>query len=110
MATVDDAVDAALATVRRQLFERGLTSTGTIVRACKRADFNGNGQLDRKEFDECLRSAGVFLPAADVSLLFRRFDITGDGNVSYDEFLRALKVGYPHIGRAAPRSVVSLDR
>lgn len=47
-----DAVDAVLVKVRQQLFERGLVSPGTILRACKRADWNGNGKLDKKEFEE----------------------------------------------------------
>lgn len=77
--------------VRTQLFNRGVTSTGTIIRACARADYSGNKQLDRKEFDEVLKSVGVFVSSQELGLLFRRFDKTGDGNITYDEFLTAVK-------------------
>lgn len=93
MATPADVMQELLTRVRKQLFDRGLVSCGTVLRACKRADWNGNGKLDKKEFEECLKSCGVFLSSQDVSALFRAFDITGDGNVTYDEFLTALKVG-----------------
>lgn len=92
MATTDDAVNLLLEKVRKQMFDRGLVSCGTIVRACKRADWNSNGKLDKAEFDECLKSVGVYLGTAEIGLLFRRFDITGDGNITYDEFLTALRV------------------
>jgi Ca2+-binding EF-hand superfamily protein len=89
MATPADVLQELLARVRKQLFDRGLVSCGTVLRACKRADWNGNGKLNKKEFEECLK---LCASAQDVSALFRAFDITGDGNVTYDEFLTALKV------------------
>ena len=87
-----DPTSELLTKVRTQLFNRGVTSTGTIIRACARADYSGNKVLDRPEFDEVLKTVGVFVTAPELSLLFRRFDKTGDGAVSYDEFITAIKV------------------
>ena len=87
-----DSVEELLVKVRTQLFHRGITSTGTIIRACARADSSGNKLLDRTEFDEVLKSVGVFVSSQELGLLFRRFDKTGDGSISYDEFLTAIKV------------------
>ena len=49
------ALEELLVKVRSQLFARGVTSTGTIIRACSRADWNSSKSLDAKEFDECMR-------------------------------------------------------
>ena len=92
MATAADSLEVLLDKVRKQLFDRGLVSCGNLQRACKRADDNRNGKLDKREFEDCLRTCGVFLTSQEVGLLFRRFDITGDGSITYDEFLKAIKV------------------
>lgn len=41
---------------------------------------------------QVLRTAGIFLPVGDINLLFRKFDIDGEGSVTYQEFLTSLKV------------------
>ena len=89
---LDAVVEGALAKLRRQLFERGITGTNGLARAFKTADFNGNKKLDPEEFTEALQFAGLFLPKPEVSALFRKFDRTHDGSVDYDEFLRGVKV------------------
>ncbi len=63
-----------------------------MARAFKTADFNGNKKLDPEEFTEALQFSGLFLPAHEVSALFRKFDRTRDGSIDYDEFLRGIKV------------------
>jgi len=89
--SLDTAVDAALAKLRRQLFEKGISGTNGLARAFKTADFNGNKKLDPEEFVEALQFAGLFLPAREVSALFRKFDRSRDGSIDYDEFLRGVK-------------------
>lgn len=92
MASAEDALNELLGKVRQQLFARGLVTPGTLLLACKRADDNGNGKLDKREFDEVLRLVGVFLSSQEIGLLFKRFDLSGDGAISYDEFLTVVKV------------------
>lgn len=58
-----------------------------------RADFNGNKKLDSREFDDVASLVGIFLTKQEKSLLFRALDRSEDGNIDYDEFLRALAGG-----------------
>lgn len=103
--SLDAGVEGALAKLRRQLFERGITGTNGLARAFKTADFNGNKKLDPEEFNEALQFAGLFLAAREVSALFRKFDRSGDGNIDYEEFLRGVKVcGGAQWGPRSPRN------
>ncbi len=38
-----------------------------------------------------MSSIGVFLSKPEQGLLFRKFDRTGDGSISYDEFITAVR-------------------
>lgn len=60
---------------------RGMGSLGNLGRAFKRTDWNGNKKLDRDEFDDALRSVGVFLKSQELSAVFRAFDMDGSGAV-----------------------------
>jgi len=109
--SVDTAVEAAMDKLRAQMFERGAKGTHGIKRAFKIADFNGNGKLDREEFDEAMAFAGLFLTKAEGSALFSKFDKDGDANIDFTEFLRGL-VGNLNERRSAmvERCFAILDR
>lgn len=47
--------------------------------------------LDRYEFEWALVENGHRLSPAEMERLFKYFDRNGDGRVSYDEFIRALR-------------------
>lgn len=53
---------------------------------------NGNGCLEKLEFQEFLTSMGVFLSTQELRIVFENFDMNGDGQISYPEFLATLKV------------------
>ena len=72
---------AALRRVRSDMATRGMGSLGNLGRAFKRTDWNGNKKLDRDEFDDALRSVGVFLKSQELSAVFRAFDMDGSGAV-----------------------------
>lgn len=67
----------------------GIKSIGRIFRAM---DDNGNGQLDVDDFRWGFIDYGFNLTKEEAQRLLEHFDRDGNGVVSYDEFLRALKV------------------
>jgi len=54
-------------------------------------DFNGNKKLDSGEFEQALAAFGLFPKKVELQALMKFYDVDGDGNVSYDEFLRGLR-------------------
>ncbi len=72
----------ALRQVRQDLALRKQGSVKNMGLAFKRADWNGNKRLDRQEFDDALRSVGVFLKSQQLSAVFRAFDKDDSGAVS----------------------------
>ena len=65
-------------------------------------DFNGNKKLDAGEFEQALGAFGyetlsltlpcrLFPKKVELQALLKYYDVDGDGNVSYEEFLRGLR-------------------
>ncbi|KAF4649122.1 hypothetical protein FOL47_002402 [Perkinsus chesapeaki] len=61
-------------------------------------DDDGDGKLNKEEFNKFLTEIGVRNDQAR-SQLFRRFDSDSSGAVDYDEFLRAIRGLRPPLGR-----------
>jgi calcyphosin len=66
----------------------GIRSLGVIFR---RFDHNGNKKLDKDEFTEALAACQIFPKVVEIQALMKYYDVDGDGNVSYEEFLRGLR-------------------
>ena len=68
---------------------------GVGIRALKRIfnqmDFNGNKKLDASEFEQALAAFGIFPKKVELQALMKFYDVDGDGNISYDEFLSGLR-------------------
>lgn len=88
--SVDERVEKINNKLRTQLFQKGVKGLKGLARTFKIADFSGNKQLDKDEFEEALSFAGLFLKKDETSLLFSYYDTTSDGNISYDEFVKGL--------------------
>lgn len=84
-------VEKTLVKLRTQLFDKGAKGLHGIARAFRIADFDGSGQLDREEFEECLQFAGLFISSQETSALFKYFDRNGEGSVDFEEFLTTLR-------------------
>ncbi len=56
-------------------------------RVFTKADTDGSGNLDRKEFKEALKAAGLGLTRKDINLIMTTADIDRDGVISYEEFI-----------------------
>jgi Ca2+-binding EF-hand superfamily protein len=54
-------------------------------------DFNGNGKLDSSEFEQALASFGLFPKKVELQALIKHYDVDGDGNITYEEFIRGLR-------------------
>lgn len=54
-------------------------------------DDNGNKKLDLYEFENALNTYGLFPKKQDLQALMKYYDIDGDGNITYEEFLRGMR-------------------
>ena len=62
------------------------------IKSFQEFDANGNGFLEKLEFQEFLISMGVFLSTQELRVVFDSFDTNSDGKISYPELLATLKV------------------
>jgi len=67
-------------------------------------DHNHSMTLDRHEFENAVAHWQLGLSKQDVDSLFNRFDVCGDGEIDYDEFLRVVR------GPMNARRVALVDR
>lgn len=54
-------------------------------------DNNGNKKLDQAEFTEALAQYGLFPKVVEIQALMKFYDVDGDGNITYEEFIRGLR-------------------
>lgn len=66
----------------------GIRSLGVLFR---RMDNNGNKKLDQAEFTEALAAYGLFPKIVEIQALMKFYDVDGDGNITYEEFIRGLR-------------------
>ena len=66
----------------------GIRSLGVLFR---RMDNNGNRKLDQEEFTEALAQYGLFPKVVEIQALMKFYDVDGDGNITYEEFIRGLR-------------------
>ena len=57
----------------------------------KAMDRNGNGSLSPVEFKYAMRDYGLTLSEIEVTQIVKHFDSNKDGQLSFDEFLRAIR-------------------
>jgi Ca2+-binding EF-hand superfamily protein len=74
--------------VSQQLL-RGMTEQelkGILEGVFKKADTDGNGTLDVKEFQACLRDTDLGFTKKEINIMLSEVDANGDGIITYDEF------------------------
>jgi Ca2+-binding EF-hand superfamily protein len=71
--------------------QKGGVGLRTLKVIFRRMDFNGNKKLDASEFEQALAAFGIFPKKVELQALMRHYDIDGDGNVSYEEFISGLR-------------------
>ena len=85
-------IDDLIAEVKAKILQRSSGGIKGISRIFKAMDDNGNRQLDVEDFRWGFIDYGFNLSLEEAQHLVTHFDRDGNGTVSYDEFLRALKV------------------
>jgi Ca2+-binding EF-hand superfamily protein len=76
---------------KQQIQSRGGNGIRTLGRIFRQFDNNGNRKLDIAEFEQALATYGIFTKKQDLTTLMKYYDVDGDGNVSFEEFMRGLK-------------------
>lgn len=84
-------IDDLIAEVKAKILQRSSGGIKGIARIFKAMDDNGNRQLDVEDFRWGFIDYGFNLTQEEAQHLVNHFDRDGNGTVSYDEFLRALK-------------------
>jgi Ca2+-binding EF-hand superfamily protein len=59
----------------------------SIMEVFRSADNDGNGNLDRKEFLNCLRGSGLGFTRRELNLVMTLVDRDGNGTIDYEEFM-----------------------
>lgn len=71
--------------------QKGGVGIRGLRRIFNQMDFNGNKKLDSQEFEQALAAFGIFPKKVEIQALMKFYDVDGDGNISYDEFVSGLK-------------------
>ena len=77
--------------VKQAINERGAYGIRGLARAFRIIDDAGDGALDREDFKWGLFDYGVRLSDEEFAMVLAHFDRDGNGVISFDEFLRALR-------------------
>ena len=80
--------------VKYQLHARGLDCITGIYDYFQSFDIDGSGQLDKVEFEAFTRKVGMFLTTQELTVVFKHFDLNGDKQIHYKEFVEALRSQY----------------
>jgi len=76
--------------IQQKIKARGARGLSGIQRKFKIADDNRSGALDKQEFKKAMHDFRVGLNDQQVGVAFGIFDRDGQGEISYDEFLRTI--------------------
>lgn len=77
--------------LRAALKRRGAEGMQGLARNFRICDTNDSGQLDDEELAKCFRLCKIQLTPDEFVTLFRFFDRSGDGMISYDEFVKTVR-------------------
>ena len=76
--------------MRERIKQRGARGIAGLARSFKVIDDDCSGSLSQAEFAKAMRDYRITRDAREQQYLFERIDINQDGQVDYEEFLRAI--------------------
>jgi len=71
--------------------QKGGNGVRSLRRIFNHMDFNKSKTLDAQEFEQALAAYGLFPKKVELQALMKYYDISGDGNISFEEFLNGIK-------------------
>ena len=77
--------------IRTKIAQRGARGIQGISKKFKIADDNDSKSLDKMEFKKAMHDFRIGLTDGQVVTAFKIFDRDGNGEISYDEFLRSIR-------------------
>lgn len=77
--------------IQTRIAARGARGLAGIARKFKIADDNDSKTLDKMEFKKAMHDFRIGLSDGQVVTAFKIFDRDGNGEISYDEFLRSIR-------------------
>jgi Ca2+-binding EF-hand superfamily protein len=86
--TIEDLVNE----IKAKIIERSANGIRGISRIFKAMDNNSNHLLDVDDFRWGLKDYGITISKEEADQVLKHFDRDGNGQVDFNEFLRALKV------------------
>ena len=89
---VQELLESLRAALRSRSGSGGIKAVAKNFKICDR---NGSGSLDHDEVKKCLKMCKLELEPAHFDALINYVDSSGDGQVDYDEFLKAIRGRMP---------------
>jgi hypothetical protein len=86
--------DPIMAKLKAQLASRGAKGIIGLGRLFKIMDDDGSNSLSFQEFKKAMREIRMGLDDAELIILFKRFDISNAGAISYNDFLTTVAVSW----------------
>jgi len=83
--------DELLDRLRKKLASRGARGIIGLGKQFRLFDTNHSMSLDKYEFTKCMTDYMLGFSEGEIQALFRQFDISRNGLIEYDEFLRVLR-------------------
>lgn len=80
--------------LRAYVLSQGVTGIKTLATCFKRIDKNGDRRIDFKEFQQGLKQDGIIVEENLERECFDEMDTDKTGELSFDEFLVALRVTF----------------
>jgi calcyphosin len=77
--------------LRNKLGSRGARGVIGLQRQFRIMDDDGSKSLNQYEFTKAMNDFQLNFSQSEIGILFKFFDVSGDGTISYDEFLRAVR-------------------